>query len=125
MSVQSFQRNGDLEGRFDRVWHGPDPVLAWAQGAVCVFPQDHLDPIWVPERLVRKVQVQTEAEKGVTDMSGILCLFLTHSMEKVMVKVQWGILSAFPKLIPVRHDLDHHRHESSEGVGGSRSPNKA
>ena len=52
------------------VWHGPDPVLAWARGAVCVFPQDHLDPIWVPERLVRKVQVQTEAEKDVTDMSG-------------------------------------------------------
>lgn len=38
------------------VWHGPDPVLAWARGSVCVFPQDHSDPIWVPERLVRKVQ---------------------------------------------------------------------
>ena len=104
------------------VWHGPDPVLAWARGTVCVFPQDHLDPIWVPECLVRKVQV---AEKDVTDVSGILCLFLTHSMEKVMVELLWGILSAFPKLMPVRHGLDHHSHESSEGVDGSRSPNKA
>ena len=25
------------------VWHGPDPVLAWARGTVCVFPQHHLD----------------------------------------------------------------------------------
>ena len=33
-------------------------MLAWARGSVCVFPQDRLDPIWVPERLVRKVQVQ-------------------------------------------------------------------
>ena len=45
------------------VWHGPYPMLAWAQGSVCVFPQDHLDPIWVPERLVRKVQVQRNDEQ--------------------------------------------------------------
>lgn len=31
------------------VWNGPDPVLAWAWGAVCVFPHTHQDPIWVPE----------------------------------------------------------------------------
>lgn len=37
-------------------WHGPDPVLTWARGSVCVFPQDKPDPVWVPERLVRKVQ---------------------------------------------------------------------
>ena len=45
------------------VWHGPDPVLAWARGSVCVFPQDHLDPIWVPECLVRKVQVQRNGKQ--------------------------------------------------------------
>lgn len=35
-------------------WHGPDPVLAWARGSVCVFPQDRQDPLWVPERLTRR-----------------------------------------------------------------------
>lgn len=36
------------------LWHGPDPVLAWARGSVCVFPQDRQDPLWVPERLTRR-----------------------------------------------------------------------
>ena len=27
-------------------WKGPDPVLVWA--SVCVFPQDHRQPLWVP-----------------------------------------------------------------------------
>ena len=22
-------------------WNGPDPVLAWARGSVCMFPQNH------------------------------------------------------------------------------------
>lgn len=35
-------------------WNGPDPVLTWARGSVCVFLQDKDDPVWVPERLVRK-----------------------------------------------------------------------
>ena len=37
-------------------WYGPDPVLTWARGAVCVFPQDHQQPLWIPERLTRVVQ---------------------------------------------------------------------
>lgn len=32
-------------------WHGPDPVLIWARGSVCVFPQDQDKPLWIPERL--------------------------------------------------------------------------
>jgi hypothetical protein len=32
---------------------GPDPVLMWARGSVCVFPQDQMEPLWVPERLLR------------------------------------------------------------------------
>lgn len=36
-------------------WCGPDPVLCWNRGAVCVFPQEPgREPLWVPERLVRK-----------------------------------------------------------------------
>jgi hypothetical protein len=33
--------------------HGPDPVLVWARGSVCVFPQDRHQPLWVPELLTR------------------------------------------------------------------------
>ena len=31
-----------------------DQVLTWARGSVCVFPQDQMEPLWVPERLVRR-----------------------------------------------------------------------
>ena len=31
-----------------------DQVLMWARGSVCVFPQDQTEPLWVPERLVRR-----------------------------------------------------------------------
>ena len=34
-----------LSGR----WQGPDPVLVWARGSICVFPQDHRQPLWVLE----------------------------------------------------------------------------
>lgn len=34
-------------------WNGPDPVLVWSRGSVCVFPQEKEAPIWIPERLVR------------------------------------------------------------------------
>lgn len=33
--------------------HGPDPVLIWGRGHVCVFPQDAENARWLPERLVR------------------------------------------------------------------------
>ena len=40
----------------DGQWHGPDPVLVWARESVCVFSQDHRQPLWVPEQLTRVVQ---------------------------------------------------------------------
>ncbi|XP_028637817.1 igE-binding protein-like [Grammomys surdaster] len=43
-------------------WRGPDPVLTGARGSVCVFPQDQQDPVWVPERLVRKVRHEDPPE---------------------------------------------------------------
>ena len=33
-------------------WCGPDRVLIWGRGVVCIFPQDAELPIWVPECLV-------------------------------------------------------------------------
>lgn len=37
-------------------WQGPDPVLTRSRGAVCVFPQNEDNPIWVPTRLTRIVK---------------------------------------------------------------------
>ena len=36
-------------------WKGPDPVLIWGRGAVCVFSQELDEARWLPERLVRQV----------------------------------------------------------------------
>ncbi|KAL6083900.1 hypothetical protein STEG23_020799 [Scotinomys teguina] len=46
------------------LWKGPDPVLVWARGAVCVFPQDGEIPIWVPERCVRTVDASRSRPDG-------------------------------------------------------------
>lgn len=37
-------------------WNGPDPVLAWGRGSVCMFSQNRTEPVWVPEQLVRRCQ---------------------------------------------------------------------
>ena len=47
-------------------WNGPDPVLAWARGSVCMFPQNRAEPVWVPERLVRHCQNE-EADLAVDE----------------------------------------------------------
>ena len=38
------------------LWYGPDPVLIWGRGHVCVFPKDAEAPRWIPERLVRAAE---------------------------------------------------------------------
>lgn len=43
-------------------WQGPDPVLMRARGAVCVFPEDQENPLWVPDRLTRKLPRPEEAQ---------------------------------------------------------------
>lgn len=45
--------------------HGPDPVLVWVRGSVCVFPQDQQDPVWIPGRLKRRCNKQDEASNHV------------------------------------------------------------
>lgn len=49
-----------LEGN----WKGPDPVLIWTRGSVCVFPQGQHQPIWVPERYVRRVENSRTEEQN-------------------------------------------------------------
>ena len=41
-------------------WYGPDPIISRSRGAVCVFLQDKEHPIWVPERLTRKLLILKE-----------------------------------------------------------------
>ena len=36
------------------LWRGSNPMLPWARGSVCVFPQNKQDPVWVTERLTRR-----------------------------------------------------------------------
>ena len=36
-------------------WKGPNPLLTSGLGYACVFPQDADSPIWVPDRLIRRV----------------------------------------------------------------------
>ena len=37
-------------------WNGPDPLLTWARGSVCMFPQNCAEPVWVLEQLVHRCQ---------------------------------------------------------------------
>lgn len=50
--------------------YGPDPVLMWGRGYVCVFPTDETSPRWIPERDVRHAGNQggkTAEEDAETD----------------------------------------------------------
>lgn len=40
----------------DNSMHGPDPVLVWGRGYVCVFPTDAPAPRWLPARCVRHAE---------------------------------------------------------------------
>lgn len=42
----------------DNAIRGPDPVLMWGRGYVCVFPTDEPSPRWIPERCVKHAQNQ-------------------------------------------------------------------
>lgn len=50
-------------------WKGPDPVLRWVRGSVCIFPQDQQTPVWVPERLTRVLQHASDAAPPRNDES--------------------------------------------------------
>ena len=50
-------------------WKGPEPVLRWHRGSLCVFPQDAPVPLWVPERLTRLVAVEPVEDAATADDS--------------------------------------------------------
>ena len=49
----------DLTGK----WRGPDPILIRSRGAICVFPQEEDNPLWVPERLTRRISPSEDVDK--------------------------------------------------------------
>ena len=49
------------------LWYGPDPVLIWGRGHVCVFPQDAEAPRWIPERLVRAAEELPDTSNATHD----------------------------------------------------------
>lgn len=48
-------------------WKGPDPVLIRSRGAVCVFPQDNENPVWVPGRLTRNIKTEDQEDDNSGD----------------------------------------------------------
>lgn len=42
-------------------WNGPDPVLIWGRGSVCIFSQEEDGAPWLPERLVRQVDTEPKS----------------------------------------------------------------
>ena len=44
-------------------WKGPDPILIWGRGHVCVFSQDENQARWLPERLIRCIQQKDNGPK--------------------------------------------------------------
>jgi hypothetical protein len=42
-------------------WNGPDPVLIWGRGSVCVFSQKEDGAQLLPERLVHQVDTDPES----------------------------------------------------------------
>ena len=61
MSSEHVEMLHQMERCDYRFMAWPDPVLAWARGSVCVFPQDRQDLLWVPERLTRKCNKNEDA----------------------------------------------------------------
>ena len=37
------------------VWQGPDPILIWGRGSVCIYSKNDQAARWLPERLIRQV----------------------------------------------------------------------
>ena len=48
-------------------WCGPDHVLMWGRGAVCVFPQDADNPVCVLEFLMRAVDFPIQEPEDRTE----------------------------------------------------------
>ena len=85
-------------------WKGPDQVLVWSRGAVCVFPQDQENPVWVPERLMRlwrksKVEEYETPDDPLPDPDAPASGIITR-------RLLWGIVKALPLPAPLSVEGD-------------------
>ncbi|EGW13289.1 Retrovirus-related Gag polyprotein [Cricetulus griseus] len=73
--------------------------LVYEQCSVCVFPQDQQDPVWVPERLIGKSNM-----RNTMSVNMVMLLLLPMMSQLWMAKQRWGILSVFPRPMPVMYN---------------------
>ena len=59
--TSSFYAMVKWQDPFTNEWKGPDQVLIWEKGLVCVFSQKEDGPRWLPERLVRQLDTDPES----------------------------------------------------------------
>lgn len=45
-------------------WSGPDPVLIWGRGSVCIFDNKTQAARWLPERLTKQIDVNPHSRDG-------------------------------------------------------------
>ena len=85
-------------------WKGPDQVLVWSRGAVCVFPQDQENPVWVPERLTRPWRESKVEEDETPDdpLPDLMHLQVVSWQERLL----WGIVKALPLPAPLSVEAD-------------------
>jgi hypothetical protein len=38
-------------------WKGPDPILIWGRGSACIYCKEKAGPRWLPERLVKTLNL--------------------------------------------------------------------
>ncbi|XP_063127946.1 uncharacterized protein LOC134481269 [Rattus norvegicus] len=74
-------------------WRGPDPMISRSRGAICVFPQNQGNPIWVPKRLTclllfLKMRLRT-------------LLLLLGMVIQVNSLTLWAIARSWPVPMPV------------------------
>ena len=44
-------------------WKGPDPVLIWGRGSVCVFSRDEDRARWLPKRLIPQMNTVSKSPR--------------------------------------------------------------
>ena len=60
------------------MWNGPDPVLIWGRGSVCVFSQKEDGAQWLPERLVHQVDPDPECSSMIPTLMMAKNLYLAR-----------------------------------------------
>jgi hypothetical protein len=104
-------------------WMGPDPMLMWGRGFLCIFPRDADSPHWIPESLVRhrefsgdaqsggRYQLRSEKDENNSDIA--LCPVKKAHNTHASPLPTWGQVKSWPQrarsCCDVRHNLRRRR----------------